>query len=175
MRILATIAVLLLSLVGYSLGNVLRFGRKPVRKPVTGDILFVILMWTALIFGGGRLAMGKGAWIGIGIAAGLVLGFLMSLVLGYSKAEVLAAASAHPSAPAAPRKRFRAWRDLSSKLGTFQSQILLGLLFLIVFAPVSFGVKLFSDPLHIKKSGTDSHWVPKAPVASDIELFKKQS
>jgi ABC-type transport system involved in multi-copper enzyme maturation permease subunit len=174
-KVLATIAVLLLSLVGYSLGNVLRFGRKPVRRPVTGDILFVILMWAALIFAGSRLAMGKGLWIGIGIAAGLILGFLISLILGYSRSEIQAAAHAHPAAPTEPRKRFRAWRELSSKLGTFQSQILLGLLFLIVFAPVALGVKLFSDPLHIKKSGTDSHWLPKAPVASDIELFKRQS
>lgn len=175
MKVLATIAVLLLSLVGYSLGNVLRFGRKPVRKPVAGDILLVILMWAALLFAGSRLASGKWLMLGIGIAAGIVLGFLMSLVLGYSKSEVQAAAHAHSAAPTEPRKRFRAWRDLSAKLGTFQSQILLGLLFLIVFAPVALGVKLFSDPLHIKKSGTDSHWSPKVPVASDIELFKKQS
>ena len=175
MKVLAVVAVLLLSLVGYSLGNVLRFGRKPVRKPVAGDILFVMIMWAALIFVGSRSAMGKGLMIGIGIAAGLVLGFLMSLVLGYSKSEIRAGAHIHPAAPPGPRKRFRAWRELSSKLGTFQSQILLGLLFLIVFAPVSLGVKLFSDPLHIKKSGTDSHWFPKAPIASDLELFKKQS
>ncbi len=175
MNVLATIAVLLLSLVGYSLGSVLRFGRKPVRKPVTGDILAVILIWAALIFGGSRLATGKWALLGIGTAAGLVLGFLMSLLLGYSKSEARSAAQAHPAAPTEPHKRFRAWRELSSKLGTFQSQILLGLLFLIAFAPVSLGVKLFSDPLHIKKAGTDSHWFPKAPVASDIELFKKQS
>jgi len=174
-KVLATIALLLLSLVGYSLGNVLRFGRKPVRKPVTWDILFVILMWAALIFAWSRLAIGKGALLGVGIAAGIVLGFLMSLILGYSKSEVQSAAQAHPAMPTESRKRFRAWRELSAKLGTFQSQILLGLLFLIVFAPVAFGVRLFSDPLHIKKSGTDSHWFPKDPVPSDIELFKRQS
>jgi hypothetical protein len=175
MKVLATIAVLLLSLVGYSLGNVLRFGRKQVRKPVAGDVLLVVLLWAALLFAGSRRAMGKGLMIGIGIAAGIVLGFLLSLVLGYAKSEVHAAAYAHPAAPTESGKRFRAWRDLSAKLGTFQSQIILGLLFLIVFAPVSFGVKLFSDPLRIKKSGKDSHWSPKAPVASDIEIFKRQS
>jgi hypothetical protein len=169
------LAVLLLSLVAYSLGNVLRFGRKPVRKPVVGDILLVILIWAALIFSAGRLVKGKWALLGIGIAAGFLLGFLMSLVLGYSKSEVRAGAEARPGAPAGPRRRFRAWRELSSKLGTFQSQILLGLLFLVVFGPVAIGVKLFSDPLHIKKSGTDSHWLPKDPVASDIDLFKRQS
>jgi hypothetical protein len=174
-NVLAAFALTLLSLVGYSLGNVLRFGRKAVRKPVTGDILFVLLMWVALLVGGSRLLIGKWAWIGIGIATGLVLGFLTALVRGYSKSEIQAAAQAPPAAPAEGRKRSRAWRELSAKLGTFQSQILLGLLFLIVFGPVSLGVKFFSDPLHIKKSGTDSHWFPKAPVAADIELFKKQS
>lgn len=167
--------MLLLSLVGYSLGNVLRFGRKPVRKPVTVDILFVILMWAALFFAGSRLAIGKWGLLGVGIAAGIVLGFLMSLIRGYSKSEVQSAAQAHPAAPTESRKRFRAWRELSAKLGTFQSQIILGLLFLIVFAPVAVGVKLFSDPLHIKKSGADSQWHPKKRVASDIELFKRQS
>jgi len=174
-KVLATIAVLLLSLVGYSLGNVLRFGKRPVRKPVAGDILFVLLMWAAVIFTRSRLPVSKWLMLAAWIAAGIVLGYLMSLLLGYSKSEKRAASQAHPAAPGEVRKRFQAWREQSAKLGTFQSQILLGLLFLIVFAPVALGVKLFSDPLHIKKSGTNSQWLPKKPVASDIELFKRQS
>jgi hypothetical protein len=174
-KVLAIIAVLLLSLVGYSLGNVLRFGKKPVRKPVAGDILLVILMWASVIFTRSRLPVSKWLMLAAWIAAGIVLGYLMSLLLGYSKSEDRAASQAHPLTPGEPRKRFRAWRELSTKLGTFQSQIFLGLLFLIVFAPVSLGVKLLSDPLHIKIAGTDSHWFPKAPVAPDIELFKRQS
>lgn len=176
MKFLATLAVLLLSLVGYSLGAVLRFGKKPSRKPAAWDILLVLLMWGGVI--ASRIALPVNKWImlAVWIAAGLVLGFLASLVLGYSKGEAQAAALAHTVGPAdAPRKALRAWRDLSAKLGTFQGQILLGLLFLVVFAPVSLTVKIFSDPLHIKKAGTGTHWFPKERVEPTLGNFGRQS
>jgi hypothetical protein len=176
LKILATVAVLLLALVGYSLGSVLRFGKKPSRKPAAWDIVLVLLMWVGVI--ASRIIFPANKWLmlAVWIAAGAFLGFLMSLILGYSRGAAQAAALAHTVGPAdAPRKRFRAWRDLSAKLGTFQGQIFLGLLFLVLFAPVALAVKLFSDPLHIKKAGTGTHWFPKEIVASDIELFKMQS
>jgi len=175
-KILAAAAVLLLSLTGYSLGAVLRFGKKPSRKPAAWDVLLVLLMWAGVV--AARIARPVDKWLMLAfwIAAGAVLGFLMSLILGYSKGEAQAAALAHTVGPVdAPRKRFRSWRDLSAKLGTFQGQILLGLLFLVLFGPIALAVKLFSDPLHVKKVGTGTHWFPKASIAPDIELFKRQS
>ncbi len=176
MKILAFAAVLLLSLAGYSLGAVLRFGKRPSRKPTAWDILLVLLMWIGVAASRISLPFDKWTMMAFWIAFGVLFGFLMSLILGYSKGEALASALAHTVGPAdAPRKRFRAWRDLSAKLGTFQGQLLLGLLFLVLFAPVALGVKLFSDPLHIKKAGVGTHWFPKPSIAPDIELFKRQS
>ena len=176
MKTLASAAVLLLSLAGYSLGTVLRFGKKPSRKPAAWDIFLVLLFWTGIIVSRTVLPANKWLMLGIGIAAGAVLGFLMSLILGYSRGEAQAAALAHTVGPAdGPRKRFRAWRELSGKLGTFQGQVLLGLLFLVLFAPVALAVKIFSDPLGIKASGTGSHWFPKPPTPPDIEIFRRQS
>jgi hypothetical protein len=72
-------------------------------------------------------------------------------------------------------KRGKAFREFSAKIGTFQSQVLLGLLFLIVFAPVALAVRVFSDPLKIKKPGRGSLWSLKTKIAPDLELFKRQS
>jgi len=175
-KILAALAILLLSLTGYSLGAVLRFGRRPSRKSSAWDFPAVLALWAGVAAGHYGLRAGKWPLLGFGIGAGLVLGFLMSLVLGYSRGEAQAAALARTVGPAdAPRGRFRAWRELSGKLGAFQGQILLGWLFLLLFLPVSLAVKLFSDPLGTRNAGAGSHWSPKVPVASDIELFKRQS
>jgi len=175
-KFLAALAVLLLSLVGYSLGAVLRFGKKPSRKPSAWDIGLVLLMWAGVIASRIALPVNKWLMLAVWIGAGLVLGFISSLLLGYSKGEAQAAALARTVGPSdAPRKAFRAWRDLSAKLGTFQGQIFLGLLFLVVFAPVSLAVKIFSDPLHIKKAGTDTHWFPKEKVEPTLENFRRQS
>ena len=175
MRFLATLAALLLSLVGYSLGVVLKSGKAGVRKPLTLDVILVILMWAGIIYSRSQAAFSKWLLFGIWIAAGLLLGWIVTAVKGYSAAEQTSAVEPIHVKKAAEAKRGKAFRELSMKIGAFQSQILLGMLFLIVFAPVGLAVRIFSDPLKIKGPGGDTHWSPKPKIAADLELFKKQS
>lgn len=175
MQFLAVVAALLLSLVGYSLGVVLRSGKGGARKPLALDIILVLLMWAGIIYARGHVSFSKWILLAIGIAAGLLLGWIVTAVKGYSAAESMSVVEpVHAKMPHAT-KRFKAFRDVSYKIGTFQSLILLGLLYLIVFAPVALIVRFFSDPLKIKGMGRGSNWSPKADIAPDIELFKRQS
>jgi len=169
-----TLAVLLLSLSGYSSGVVLKSGRSGTRKPVSLDLVLVILMWAGVVFSLGRAAFSRWIWLAIWIAAGLALGWIMTAVRGYSEAEQASAVEPRQDKKHPEFKRWKAFREFSFKIGTFQSQIILGFLFLIGFGIVGLAVRLFSDPLRIKRSSPGSHWTPKPKIPADLELFKRQ-
>ena len=43
------------------------------------------------------------------------------------------------------------WKRIAHKIGEFQSRLILSIFYYVMFAPFAVGVKLFSDPLGIKK------------------------
>jgi quinol-cytochrome oxidoreductase complex cytochrome b subunit len=173
---LASLAALLLALVGYAAGVALKSGKSGIRKPVILDVLIVALMWGGAVVSRSLLPVSRWLQLPAWIIIGLVLGYLMTLAMAFSRGKHSTTPELKSETAAVPKKKkLRAWRDFSSKIGTFQSQILLGLLFLIVFAPVALAVKIFSDPLRIKGRGQGSHWSPKTEIPPDFELFKRQS
>ena len=175
MHFLAALAVLLLSLVGYSLGVVLKSGKAGVRKPVALDILLVILMWTGILYSRSHVPFSRWIQFAAWVIVGLLLGLAVTAIKGYSQAERMSIVEPRHENKPSEFKRGKAFREFSAKIGTFQSQVLLGLLFLIVFAPVALAVRVFSDPLKIKKPGRGSLWSLKTKIAPDLELFKRQS
>ena len=175
MPFLATLATLLLSLVGYSLGTVLKSGKAGARKPLARDVILVILMWVGVLYSRSRVSFSKWILFAAWIVAGLLLGLAVTAIKGYSEAESRSAVEPSHEKKPSEFKRGKAFREFSTKIGTFQSQILLGLLFLIVFAPIALAVRFFSDPLKIKTPGLGSHWALKTKIAPDLELFKRQS
>jgi len=172
---LTTLAVLLLSLSGYSLGVVIKSGKSGTRKPVSLDLILVILMWAGVVFSLSRAALSRWIWLATWIAAGLVLGWVVTAIRGYSEAEQMSVVEPRKDKKPAEFKRWKAFREYSFKMGTFQSQILLGLLYLIGFGIVGLAVRLFSDPLRIKRSSQGSYWTPRPEIPADLELFKRQS
>ena len=174
MSILPAIAALLLSLAGYSIGTVTLFGRGATVRPTAIDLLVVGVLWACVIYSAVTLSTNKWILLAGGIAAGLAFACVLALIRGGSS---MGNQVAHPGGfanEAHHRQKFRAWREFSNKIGTLQSQILLGLLFLLIYAPFAIWVKSFLDPLHIRKSVASTHWSPKAQVASDINVFRRQ-
>lgn len=43
------------------------------------------------------------------------------------------------------------WKRIAHKIGEFQSRLILSIFYYVMFAPFAVGVKIFSDPLRIKK------------------------
>jgi hypothetical protein len=172
---LAALAMLLLSLVGYSLGVVLKSGKAGVRKPHALDLILVVLMWAGILYSRSQVSFSKWVLFAAWVVAGLLLGLAVTAIKGYSQAERMSIVEPRHENKPSEFKRGKAFREFSAKIGTFQSQVLLGLLFLIVFAPVALAVRVFSDPLKIKKPGRGSLWSLKTKIAPDLELFKRQS
>jgi hypothetical protein len=59
---------------------------------------------------------------------------------------------------------------LAQKIGKFQSRIVLTLVYFVVVWPFGLGVRLFADPLRIRRSSTrpQSNW--SARQTSDVDL-----
>jgi len=151
-ELLSSLALVLLTLVGYSSGAVLG-ARK--RTPVPGllDLLVIIALWGAALLTRGPL--GKWAAIGVWLLAALLVGAL------------LAAPRAHqyPKAEAVKNGRdlWNAWKDFARRMGNYQSRVLMALLYFTVVLPFGLGVRLLGDPLQVR-APADSRWSPKEMI-----------
>jgi len=56
------------------------------------------------------------------------------------------------------RAAWSGWKRVAEKIGHFQARLLFGLLYFVVVAPFALGLKLFSDPLGIKRKRSLSWW-----------------
>jgi hypothetical protein len=71
------------------------------------------------------------------------------------------------------RRLWERWKILAHKVGTFQSRVLLNVFYFLILLPFGVGVKLLSDPLHIKRQ-QGSHWVNKAAGTTNWEHARRQ-
>jgi hypothetical protein len=52
------------------------------------------------------------------------------------------------------------WKAIAHKIGNFQSRVLLNVFYFLILSPFALGVRLFADPLRIRRQ-THSHWLHK--------------
>lgn len=71
---------------------------------------------------------------------------------------------------------WEAWKKLAHKIGTFQSKVLLTVFYCVILAPFGLFVKLFQDPLHLKKPFSEnSHWKTHKEEQMDNLLEKAKN
>jgi hypothetical protein len=69
----------------------------------------------------------------------------------------------------------RAWMAFAERLGTFNTRLILGLLFYVVFTPVGFVMRLFRDPMtRSLRDGAPSHWVRRKLEPVDPARYEQQ-
>jgi hypothetical protein len=150
MELIAELALVLLTLVGYSSGSVLGAkGRTAV--PGIADLLVVGAMWvTALATCN---AFGKWSAIGIWLIVGLALG----AVLAWARA------AGYPTSqpPNADGGLWNTWGGFARRMGNYQSRVLMAFVFFTVVLPFGLGVTFLADPLKIKRTHSSSNWQPK--------------
>lgn len=67
---------------------------------------------------------------------------------------------------------WQAWKRLAHKIGNFQARVLLTLLYAILVLPFGVTVRLFSDPLRIKKR--PDRWLDHIDEANDMHWAQRQ-
>jgi hypothetical protein len=69
----------------------------------------------------------------------------------------------------------RGWMAFASALGWFNTRLILGLVYYVVFTPAGLIRRLAGDPLDRRlRTGAPSHWIPREPARSDPSRYRKQ-
>jgi hypothetical protein len=67
------------------------------------------------------------------------------------------------------------WKAIAAKIAHFQSNLLLGLIYVVVVAPLGLIFKLFGqDPMLLKDRVLNSYWMKRKPITSITEFMKKE-
>lgn len=173
MEIISFIVLILLSLVGYSAGAVGKAGKSVALKPQIIDLALVLFIWAGAVYS--RIALDLNKWLMI--LAWVVLSSLVGILAVWPrKVSVIPVQAIREQKK--PRnflkKLWQSWENFSRRMGNFQSRIVFSWLFLIFISPFALAVKMFSDPLIIKRRSSQSHWLPKERIQFDREQFRRQ-
>lgn len=69
---------------------------------------------------------------------------------------------------------WRWWRPVARKIGNWQARIFLMLFYFLFISPVAITIKLFSDPLNLKKQNNPSFWIKRSRKQQNLDQAKEQ-
>jgi uncharacterized membrane protein YebE (DUF533 family) len=167
---LSGLALVLLTLVGYSSGAVIGARGKSVAPKLLDLGAVAVLLIAALT---SRTVLGR--WVAIGVW--LVIGGLVSLVLsrvrrGEISAKTEKTVSAQEGNPFT--RLWEGWKSFAADMGDYQSRILLASFYFVVVTPFGLLVRLLSDPLRTKYPAVDSFWASRSEISAELDEAKRQ-
>ncbi len=174
METVSFIVLILLSLVGYSVGAAGKAGKSVQLKPQIIDLILISVIWAGAIYS--RIALDLNKWLVI--LAWVILSSLIGVLavwprkLPEEKASITKGQIVTAMNPL--RKLWQSWGNFSKRAGNFQSRIVLSLFFFILVSPFALAVKMFSDPLGIRYRSTESHWLLKMGTEISLGQFRRQ-
>lgn len=71
------------------------------------------------------------------------------------------------------RRLWEGWKRVAEAIGNFNARLLLTVFYVTFVAPLAIGIKLFADPLRLKRT-SESYWSPLPEQRHDIEEAKRQ-
>ena len=174
MEIISFIVLILLSLVGYSAGAVSRSGKFVELKPQIIDLILMVIIWIGAVYS--RLAFDLNKWllILIWVILSSVIGLVAVWPRNLSKEISQRSKKSEESSIKINKNLWRSWKNFSSRMGSFQSRIILSLFFFFFVFPFALVVKIFSDPLRIKNRSSTSHWLSKKEIEINLNLYRRQ-
>jgi len=70
------------------------------------------------------------------------------------------------------KRIWAAWKQIAQKIGNFQARVLLTVIYSILILPFGLAVRLFSDPLRIKRR--PEAWLDHGDDPSTMEWARRQ-
>ncbi len=170
MNFLSGLALILLTLVGYSIGSVLSgVGRKV--KPGKADVIITLILWIGAF---GTLSFLEKGWT---ILLWLIIGFIVgSIVVTLKRDRLPEVETEVKPAIEATGLRFlwEDWKAFGHKMGDFQGRLLLFWFYFIIVTPFGLIMRLFNDPLDLHPGDELSHWRPRPAASVRLEDVKRQ-
>ena len=170
MEFLSGLALVLLTLVGYSSGAAIA-GRDRQVAPRLADLGVVVVLWAAAL--GTRPMLGK--WIAILIwliVAGLISALLTALRRGGYESKKGIRSTLTGGGPF--RQAWAKWQAFAAEMGNYQGRMLLGFFYFLVVTPFGLGVRVFSDPMAVKRRKGASSWVERRPMNQELDSAREQ-
>lgn len=167
MNLLSALALLLITLLGYSSGRIsARFEYKIA--PGLLDILIITLLWVGAILT--RDDLGRWWSILVWLLIGAVVGFLFSLII--RDGEPTQRPELTASTPL--RRAWEAWKNFAQVMGDFQGRVLLIWFYFVIVTPFGLIARFASDPLHLKRSTGNSFWQDFPTQKDQLDDARKQ-
>ncbi|MBN1581603.1 MAG: hypothetical protein JXA89_12940 [Anaerolineae bacterium] len=163
------IALVLLTLVGYSAGAVIG-SRNHLATPKPVDLVLIVLLWIGALFS--RTFIGKWVAVGIWVACAVVLAVVRTFV----RRNQLPLAEPKELLPSGNllERAWDGWKRFAQQMGNFQGRVLLAMFYFVVVTPFGLLVRLFSDPLRVKQRGRTSFWLNRPAADMDLEKTRSQ-
>lgn len=171
MGFLSGLALVLLTLVGYSSGTVLAGKGKRV-VPELLDVILVVVLWIAALVS--RPALGRALAILIWLCAGLAVGAGLTALRRRKFPD---------RKPTTPQKSYRLgrfrqwwqlWKAFAAEMGNFQGRTILAFFYFSVVTPFGIPVRLFGDPLRMHPASGNSFWFEQRSVKPTLKKAREQ-
>jgi len=169
MNLVSTIALVLLTMVGYSIGRNLFTGKFKI-SPIGLDLPLILLIWLGVIFI--PLTLRYGWKIAIWVVIALIVGVIFTRIVP-KKENQPKYKSITPETEAKKPNLWGQWKKFAAKMGDFQGRLILMWLYFIIITPVGALIRLFSDPLSLKQPASPG-WLDRPIVKADIENSRRQ-
>lgn len=165
------LALVLLTLVGYSSGTVL--GGKG-RRVVPGllDLAVVALLWAGALTT--RPVLGKMLAILVWIAMGIIAGAALTALRRGRYPQASQKEPVKSKDARGLRRLWEVWKAFAAEMGNFQGRALLAFFYFIIVTPFGVPVRFFSDPLRLRKAKGSSFWLEEQPASSTLEKAREQ-
>jgi hypothetical protein len=179
LKIVSFIVLILLSMVGYSVGAVIRAGKSKELKPQLIDLVLLLAIWAGGIYSGLAFNLNKWLMVLIWLALSIIVGILAVTPRKLpkemaSQKESLVNKNPKKGSKNPFRKLWNQWQDFFTRVGSFQTRIGLAFFFFIVVTPIALVAKKASDPLGLKYRDNKSYWLAKPETDGDLEQSKRQ-
>ena len=162
------VALWLFILVGYSVGVALA-SRGRVASPGLPDLGFLVLLWVGGSVSRLYLVAYLNRWVLVG------LWFLVALFFALLWTSTRRARLPLDAQPAQEKegnlwsRLWARWKGFARRMGNFQGRVLLALFYFVIITPFALVVRLFGDPLHVKRRQTASWWLNRPPAETELE------
>jgi hypothetical protein len=171
MGFLSGLALVLLTLFGYSSGRMLFAANRKVNLGAF-DILLTTFLGIVALWA--RSYLGRWITIPVFIVIGLLAGVLTTIIL-MSTYPLERKTTSEPSESDALFGKIRkSLKSFFTRTGNFQSRILLSWFYFIILMPFGILVRLTSDPLAIQKGKRESYWKLGSDKPDSLESARRQ-
>ena len=172
MNFVSTLALIMVSLVGYSAGATLA-GRGRVTSPTLFDLGTLLAVWTAAIL----LRDDVGRWLSILVwllAAALLSAGFTSLRRAHVPKKPLPWTGLPLQSTGPFGRAWETWKRFAHEMGNYQGRVLMALFYFAIVTPFAVLLRIFSDPLNVRDVPDRSSWMPRSDGDTTIEQARRQ-